>query len=416
MKSFFTLSVMFLAVLIAGSKEAASQQAPLYKFTSYTLDSGTANTTGAVYRFANVFAGVDAFIKVTGMSSGISLRDIDRTADGYLEAFQPEYRISGNTNGYIDFKITYVIAGTNTIVSQPAVAASGLDIDGSSSGASLLKEFNRIDMGGGVYEYNSYNSQIIISQTGTAFTATNATGILFGALVDTAAKEVMYTVASNNVSSMTYRVGANNQTSNSSTRYASLYFQKFTYQHFPVAISSLLSFDGSENNNKISLQWDMITDKANKVILERSYSSTDFSKVAEYDINIDGSRKTFRYTDNSVTGSVVFYRLKSIGVTGHIEYSNILSFRLSAETKKDLHVYPSVIQTYTTVSIDVAEKTNAVLLVTDFAGRTVKQQQITLNAGSNNITVNGFERFLKGNYVVSVRTNSGLFTKQVVIQ
>ena len=416
MKRFFTHCVMLLIVLIAASEKVASQQPPLYKFTSYTLDSGTANTTGAVYRFANVYSGIDAFIKVTGMSSGITLRDIDRTADGYLEAFQPEYRVSGNTNGYIDFKITYVIAGTSTIVSQPIVAATGLDIDGSTNSSSILTEYNRIDMGGGIHEYNSYNSQIIISQTGTAFTGTNTTGILFGALVDTTAKEVMFTVTSNNVSSITYRVGANNQTSNSSSRYASLYFQQFTYQHFPVAISSLLSFDGSANNNKVSLQWDMITDKANKVVLERSYSSTDFNKVEEYDIIADGSRKTFRYTDNSVTGNVVFYRLKSIGVTGHIEYSNILSFRLSAETKKDLHVYPSVIQTYTTVSIDVAERTSGVLQVTDFSGRTVKQQQVTLNTGTNNITVNGFERFLKGNYVVSVRTNSGLLTKQVVIQ
>lgn len=88
-------------------------------------------------------------------------------------------------------------------------------------------------MGGGSYEFNTYDSEITLSQAGTAISGNNYTGTLFGALVDTTAKQVMFSVTNTNVGTMTYRVGSDNQTSSTSTRYASLYYKKFTYQHFP---------------------------------------------------------------------------------------------------------------------------------------------------------------------------------------
>lgn len=415
MKRFFTHCVILFVIVVA-SHRATSQVAPIYNFSSSALESGTANTTGAVYRFSNVYTGTDALVTVTGMSAGITLKSIDRTADGYPEAFQPEYRISGNTNGYIDFTIVFVIAGTSTAVTQPVVSATGLDIDGSSNSGSNLYEFNRIDMGGGTYEYNSYNSQIVISQSGTAITGANSTGILFGALVDTTAKEVMFSVTATSLSSMTYRVGSDNQTSSTSTRYASLYYKKFTYQHFPLAISGLVSFDGAVANNNVKLNWELaVANNYNNVVLEKSNTSSNFSAIMEYSLaGIENNK--FSYTDNNLSGDLVFYRLKATDMSGKVEYSNILSFRMNANTKRELKLYPSVINSYTTVNINVAERTGAVLQVTDMSGRMVKQQQLMLNSGTNNITVNGFERFLKGNYIVSVKTSTDIFTQKILIQ
>ncbi|MEQ1676595.1 MAG: T9SS type A sorting domain-containing protein [Chitinophagaceae bacterium] len=416
MKHLFTQCVLLL-LIVSTPKIASSQLPPLYKFTSNTLDSGSSNSVGAVYRFHSVFTNVDALVKVTDISAGMTLRDIDRTADGYNEAFQPEYKISGLTTGYIDFKITFVTAGTSTITSQAAVAATGLDIDGSSNAGLLLKEFNRIDMGGGTYEYNSYSSQLIISQTGTAFTSNNLTGILFGALVDTSAKEVMYTVTSSNVSSMNFRVGAVNQMAGNSTRYASLYYNNFTYQHYPLSISNLVSFTGSAGNNKVDLKWSLTAIKPASMTLERSTNSSDFYTVSEYNQDAaDGNTREYQYTDNNVFSDVVYYRLKSTNLAGHVEYSSILSFRMGKNTKKELTVYPSVIQTSATVNINAAERESALLLVTDISGRTVKQQQVALNSGTNSISVNGFERFLKGHYIISVRTASGIYSRPVIIQ
>lgn len=406
-----------LFVIVTGHKKAAAQTPPIYKFDNGSLDSGSALITGAVYRYVSVYPSVDALIKVTGMSAGITLRNIDRTADGYSEAFQPEYRVNGNTNGYIDFKITFVNAGTKVPVSQPIVAVTGLDIDGGGSGSNLLKEFNTIDMGGGTSEFNSFNSEISLTQVGTAFTGSNITGLLFGALVDTTAKEVMFSVTSTNVASMTFRVGSNNQTSSNSTRYASLYFKKFTYQHYPLAISNLLNFEGAVDGNNVNLNWRFVANKYKKVELERSYEAENFNSLKVYEFITESDKKTsFQYTDNTITGAAVYYRLKATTAEGKTEYSSVLSFSLKGKKVNDLNVFPTVVQTNARVNLVANQQGSGLLQVTDFSGRVVKQETVSLQAGTNTITVNGFERFMKGNYIVTVKTGAALYAKRVIVQ
>jgi hypothetical protein len=48
-------------------------------------------------------------------------------------------------------------------------------------------------MGGGTVDFDMMSGEIVVSNQGTAYTATNITGILFGASVDTLATKVMFT-------------------------------------------------------------------------------------------------------------------------------------------------------------------------------------------------------------------------------
>ncbi len=398
---------------IVAPQKSQAQTAPIFNFNSYTLVSGTALTAGAVYRFTNVATGVDALVTISSITSGMTLRNIDRTIDGYGEAFQPEYRVSGSTNGYIEFQIRFVNSGGNTTSPRPLVSATGLDIDGSPNGSTSLKEFNRIDMGGGTYEYNTYKSEITVAQAGSAINGSNYTGTLYGALVDTAAKEVMFSVTNTNVGTMTYRVGANNQTTSTSTRYASLYYKKFTYQHYPLAISGLMSFDGVAMNNKVKLSWELAADKYSKVVLEKSNTYSNFSKVYEEN---SGAFARSGYTDADVQGGQVYYRLCATNMDGKTEYSSIIAVKVSGMVKQEMNVFPTLIRSGATVAVDLTEKTEGVVLVSDLSGRIVKQQKVNLQAGSNSIAVDGFDNFSKGNYIVALRTPAVVFSKKVVVQ
>ena len=402
-----------VSFVIFSTEKSQAQAAPIFSFSSYSLESGTALSNGAVYRFSNVTTGVDALVTISAVTSGITLRNIDRTIDGYGEAFQPEYRINGNTNGYIEFQIRFVNSGTSTTSNRPIVSATGLDIDGSPSGSNSLKEFNRIDMGGGSYEFNSYNAELTVSQSGTAVSGNNYTGNLFGALVDTTAKEVMFSVTNTNVGSMTYRIGSNNETSGSSTRYASLYYKKFTYQHFPLAISGLMSFDGVAVNNKVKLSWELAANKYSKVVLEKSNTSANFTKV--YEAN-SGSFDHSGYTDADVQGGQLFYRLCATNLEGKTEYSSVIAVKVSGLVKNEMNVYPSLIQTGATLAVALAEKTEGTVLISDLSGRIVKQKKVNLQAGSNSIAVDGFDNFAKGNYIVALRTPAVVYSRKVVVQ
>jgi hypothetical protein len=393
-------------------------QAPKFSFQNPTLISGTDKQVNAVYRFPSVITGVDALVTIQGITGNISLRNIDRTADGYGEAFQPEYKIGGLSNAYIDFLITFVQAGTNTSLNQPLVDVTGLDIDGDTQSGLMLMEFNRVDMGNGVCDFNFNNTQLVISQTGTAFTGANITGVLFGALVDTSAKEVMFTVSSSNVTSFTYRVGANNLTTNAGTRYASLYFKKFTYDYDILPVSPVKSFNGSNTTDKVKLNWSLSSGNSlTSVELEKSNSAGKFQPIAEYMVNVDGNMENnFSYSDNQAQGDVFLYRLKMTNAFGKIEYSNVLSFKMKGPIKNDMKVFPTIVSSSITVNITAEAQENSVMRVTDMWGRTVKEQKITLQEGNNSLIAAGFEQFQKGNYVVSIHTSGGITSKQIIIQ
>lgn len=413
--------LVFVIMLITVS---AQSQAPVYRFQSPTLTTpaGTAGKVNAVYRFPNVKTGgtnIDALVKIQSKVGNISLQNIDRTADGYSEAFQPEYRIGSSTNAYFEFLITFVLAGTSTPAPQPLVDVSALDIDGSNSGIQTLKEFNRVDMGGGVCTFNTLGSQLTLSQVGSAYEGSNFTGILFGALVDTSAKEVMFSVSNANVTSFTYRVGSNTLLTSSATRYASLYFKKFTYPTGSVLSgSNLASFNGVAAGGKTKLTWALTQDNtADNVVLERSNNGTAFQSMAEFWVNTDGNtQRDFTYTDNKVAEATVYYRLKITGRDGKIQYSNIILFRNQQTQAGTIAVYPSLVQSATTVSFTSREKQNAVICVTDMSGRTVKKLNILLQEGTNNILVPGFDQFQKGNYFVSVHTAQEKAARQIAVQ
>jgi hypothetical protein len=415
MKRHFTLCVMMFAVIVLSFK-ANSQTAPLYSFNSHTLDSGTALTTGAVYRFANVYTGVDALVKITGMSSGITLRDIDRTADGYGEAFQPEYRVSGSTNGYIDFRITYVNHNASTVVSQALVSATGLDIDGSSSGSSTLKEYNRIDMGGGAAEYNSINSQLIISQTGTAFTGANNTGVLFGVLVDTSAKEVMYSVTATNVSILNFRVGANNQMSGNSTRYASLYFKKFNYQHFPLALNKIISFSGSRKYNGVELKIVLSSDHSfNRMQIERSSSANSFSTIGQMEVG-GKNGEMLTYLDMTADAGTNYYRVRFINSeTGKEEISSTLLVRANTNDGKP-GILTSFVQPGNPVlGIRSQAEGEAMLRLVDMSGNEIVRTRIRMKAGINSISLPSFNA-AKGYLLAVLETNGQMISRKLFIQ
>ncbi|HET6995698.1 MAG TPA: T9SS type A sorting domain-containing protein [Chitinophagaceae bacterium] len=414
-------SCLFVLALSIITNKATSQTTPppIYKFQNPTLVSGTGGTVNATYRFPSVAPGVDALVKITNMAGGITLVNIDRTADGYGEAFQPEYQVPAASNGYIDFRIIFVAPGNSTPKEQALVDCSGLDIDGSLYSGVALKEYNNIDLHGGICTFNLLNSEIAVSQNGTGFLANNITGNLFGTLVDTAATQVMYSVRNQKVDTFYYRVGANNLLPGVVPRYASLYFKRFLYPTTGVlSVNSLAGFSGVSQNNEIKLQWSLSEgNNARNIVLEKSATANGFYPTAEFPVNQDGKiQQDFDYTDNRNVKGSVFYRLKITAADGRIQYSNVLHFQNGGKDESVLNVFPTVVQSTATVNINVPEKQNAVLSITDMAGRIVKQILLALQEGNNSLLVSGIDRFQKGNYIVSVNTGRLKLSSQIVVQ
>ncbi len=404
---------LFALAFILISFVASAQ--PDYQFSSPSLESGSALSVGAVYRFPKVKPNVDALVSVDAITGGITLSDIDRTADGFQEAFQPQYNIPSNSTGYIDFTITFVTANTSTALNQTQVDATGLDIDGQTSKTGLkLFEFNRIDMGGGLVDFDMSGGQITVANTGTAYTATNITGVLYGASVDTNAIAVMFTVMRGNINSFKYRIGAQNL-STSSTRYASLYFKRFFYNNSFLAVPVLKEFKAVANTSSVDLNWNLIADHGvNTIVVEKSLTNNNFQAIGQVDMSKSVSTQS-HFSDNNFSNTA-YYRLKMVLSNGNVIYSNVLVVRGKNADANSFKVFPSVISNTATVSVTAGKKQQAALQIVDLNGRLVSSQNVVLQEGNNNLSFNKPSNATAGMYVAVIKVDETLQTQKIMMK
>ena len=90
--------------------------APVLDFQNPVFVSGSNNGVGDlgdVYRFPNVFAGVDALLTISAAAGGATLANVDIPAvtegiDGYDAAFQPTLNTNAGNPTSITFTINFV--------------------------------------------------------------------------------------------------------------------------------------------------------------------------------------------------------------------------------------------------------------------------------------------------------------------
>lgn len=178
-KIFFALQAMLAGnTAVAQTAVCLNRQITTFNFTTSSLESGTAGTVGAVYRFTNVATGVDARVQILAMSAPGILANIDNNT-GLANNFQPE--LGGTNARSIDFNITFVAAGTASPLTVD-LAATAIDIDGDSN---AIREYAKFSNAYAVFALNN-PTLVALNASGPsaagrarfeATTAANAPGI-----------------------------------------------------------------------------------------------------------------------------------------------------------------------------------------------------------------------------------------------
>jgi hypothetical protein len=377
---------------------------PEFDFSNSSLVAGTQRTRGAVYRFTQVRPNVDALVTIADLTGGVTLSDIDG-GSGFRRAFQPVIQVPARSNGYAEFRIRFVVANTILPSIQLEVPITPIDVDGGTTGAGRVFEYDQIQNLLGLATFLDFallGGELNLNLGQNWLTGRNTAGIDYPG-VDTVARQAMFTVVAASVLDLTVRVGADNQSNASANRLRSVYFRRFSYPHSYLAKPALAKFTGVEKDKKVELQWQLSSDnQLSKVIVEKGVSTARFNAIGEVSIN---AKTNFNYTDNSGINSVAYYRLKMINADGTVTYSNILTFRSSAGGGQPFKVYPSVVNSSVTVAVKGDKTGAATFQLLDYAGRVVKQQNIIVQEGNNNVVVDGLGNFNTGNYVVSLKTS-----------
>lgn len=239
MKMNVTLTGILLPLLFLLSFASATAQ-PKYDFRNATRLSGSDRQVGALYRFPNVRAGVDALVSVTAITGGLTLNTLDGTSSGFAEAFQPVITAPAHSKGYVEFTITFVISGTFTAVVQTEIPITPIDVDGQ---ANQVYEFDEIYRYNGNYiDYDLLGGELKMTYPSANWVVgTNTAGVDYGG-VDTTARGVMFSVVNASTSTLVVRTGADNKSNSSQQRLRSLYFKKFTYSNSILSQPEIRSF------------------------------------------------------------------------------------------------------------------------------------------------------------------------------
>lgn len=134
------LIYFFAAGIAVGalSSGAQAQVQLIFNDAAPVLESGTALTQGAVYRYRKVAPRTDALVTIRTVSPGAVLTNLDDNTT-FADRFQPVIRtLAANATEYVRFDFQLVVAGTTTPRAVPSVSISAQDIDGNGG---TIREF-----------------------------------------------------------------------------------------------------------------------------------------------------------------------------------------------------------------------------------------------------------------------------------
>lgn len=416
-----TTSVLKKTILLALSSILLSrsggfaQTAPELVFRNPVLVSGTALKEGAVYKFPEVMAGVDAHVKLKKFSrNDIVMATIDNSTFGWDKAFQPEFGLAGlvqpNQNWYIDFEMKFYKAGTTTKQKINKVVATALDVDGDGvsiseyyvmkdpdsiryapvtylSGAktaspvccecgkesALVACSNCAGTGNKNYadakkkweaDQNCKGTGKLHTECGHAFcnqwnyqmtsTIQNFTAI------DTLGTQVMATYIYLQEDDINFRIGATSsvrQSNGAGIRLNSLWFKNFKLSPLVVLPIKITSFAVARKDQHLVLNWTTAGDGSiSHFVAERSTGGA-FLQAGVVAAGTEASHGTYSFKDPVAAGSAtVQYRIRMVDAAQESSYSAIVTVHLdrAGTNGTALSTYPNPVHDQLSVKMPTA--------------------------------------------------------------
>ena len=178
-----------------------------------------------------------------------------------------------------------------------------------------------------------------------------------------------------------------------------------------------LSFTGLVQNKQVPLSWTIITEKEiDHFEVERSTDNSTYTKTGVVTgTAILNQQQNFGYTDDisGISNEIIYYRLKVIGKTGEIKYSQILVIRRSL-INNQVNMMPNPASNYVTINMSVDKNIQVEIVLIDKIGQKVLSEKRSLVRGANNLTLD-LSKFSEGVYAVVIETGSEKIIKQLII-
>jgi PKD repeat protein len=150
-------------------------------------------------------------------------------------------------------------------------------------------------------------------------------------------------------------------------------------------------------------------------IVERSTNGTNFAYAGKVWSKGNSFFKQY-YAFNDpilVFNQSIYYRIKVVDKNGQITYSNIVKLNPGKQTKESLLIVPNITADKTTLLLQSNSSLPTDIIIYATNGTFVKKIPLVLTKGVNSMVVN-FTDLASGLYWISIKTNEGVLTGQVL--
>lgn len=177
----------------------------------------------------------------------------------------------------------------------------------------------------------------------------------------------------------------------------------------------LLSFNGYKDGNRNQLRWITSTEQNNLGFeVQRSLDGVNYSSIGFVNTLANGGNSSiqlnYAFTDNNVTGTKQFYRLRQADLSGGSKLSNIVVLKSDKPTLITIDgMFPNPATTVVNLMVSSPVKDKVTMTVVDMSGRTMIQRSLNVETGSNTLPVD-VSGLAGGTYMVRMISSTGEVT------
>jgi len=177
----------------------------------------------------------------------------------------------------------------------------------------------------------------------------------------------------------------------------------------------LLSFNGYKDGTRNQLRWITSTEQNNLGFeVQRSLDGVNYSSIGFVNSLANGGNSSiqlnYAFTDNNVTGTKQFYRLRQADLSGGSKLSNIVVLKSDKPTLITIDgMFPNPATTVVNLMISSPVKDKLTMTVVDMSGRTMMQRSLNVETGSNTLPVD-VSGLAGGTYMVRMISSTGEVT------
>lgn len=177
----------------------------------------------------------------------------------------------------------------------------------------------------------------------------------------------------------------------------------------------MLSFQGSMENNRILLEWDVLQNEAaDRYVVEKSINGRDFSPINVIDASNKIGSEKYAVVDYILETDKVFYRLKVYDKAQQSEYSKTLVFQVNENSDELLRIINNPVSDKLTLSFSATQNRIAEINLYDLAGRKVMTQRLNTYTGTNLVSIPLPYSIKNGMYITEVNTGTQRFTAKFI--